>query len=50
MEEGEARTVETELEVIIEYFIIAPTGSVPEQMIPTRKTPTKIVRDNPALR
>ena len=49
VEEGEAGTVETELEVIIEYFIVAPTGSVSNQTIPTGETPTQIVCDDPAL-
>ena len=49
MEKGEAGTVETELEMIIEYLIAAPTGSVSNQMIPTRKPPTQIVCDDPAL-
>ena len=49
VEKGEAGTVETELEMIIEYFIITPTGSVSDQMIPSRETPTQIVSDDPAL-
>ena len=49
MEKGEAGTVKTELEMIIEYLIVAPTGSVSDQMIPTRETPTQIVCDDSAL-
>ena len=50
MEKGEAGTVKTELEMIIEYLIAAPTGSVSDQMIPARDIPTQIVCYDSALR
>ena len=37
---GEAGTVETGLELVIEYSVVAPTLTVPFQLVPVANTPS----------